>query len=67
MCDIRDLFIDESMIKNINDYNSIKEEIICEICQIILVKPKQCGACESIFCEKCIKTWFILLPKKKYL
>ena len=59
MSDIIDLFIDESMIKNINDYNSIKEEIICEICQGILVKPKQCGSCESIFCEKCINNWLL--------
>ena len=51
----QELFIDESMIKNINDYNLIKDEIICEICQGILIKPKQCEICESIFCEKCIK------------
>ena len=53
----QDLFIDESMIKNINEYNSIKDEIICEICQGILLNPKQCESCESIFCEKCINNW----------
>ena len=52
MNDNQELFIDESMIKNINDYNLIKDEIICEICQGILIKPKQCEICESIFCEK---------------
>ena len=57
MNDNQELFIDESMIKNINDYNSIKDEIICEICQGILIKPKQCEICESIFCEKCINSW----------
>ena len=41
--------------KNLSDYNLIKDEIICEICQGILIKPKQCEICESIFCEKCIK------------
>ena len=53
----QELFIDESMIKNLSDYNLIKDEIICEICQGILIKPKQCEICESIFCEKCINSW----------
>ena len=57
MNDNQELFIDESMIKNISEYNLIKDEIICEICQGILIKPKQCGMCESIFCEKCINSW----------
>jgi len=57
MNDSQDLFIDESMIKNINEYNSIKDEITCEICQGILLNPKQCESCESIFCEKCINNW----------
>ena len=57
MNDSQDLFIDESMIKNINEYNSIKDEITCEICQGILLNPKQCESCETIFCEKCINNW----------
>ena len=57
MNDNQELFIDESMIRNINDYNLIKDEIICEICQGILIKQKQCEICESIFCEKCINSW----------
>ena len=52
-----DFFIDEQMIKNIKDYNSIKDEITCEICQGILIKPKQCISCETNFCEKCINKW----------
>ena len=57
--DSEELFIDDSTIINIKEYNSIKDEIICEICQGILVKPKQCGSCESIFCEKCINNWLL--------
>jgi hypothetical protein len=45
------------MIKNISEYNSIKDEIICEICQNILLRPKQCESCESFFCENCINSW----------
>ena len=52
-----DLFIDESMIKNIKDYNQIKDEITCEICQGILIRPKQCISCETNYCEKCINNW----------
>ena len=55
--DSEELFIDDSTIINIKEYNSIKDEIICEICQGILVKPKQCDSCESIFCENCINKW----------
>ena len=33
----QELFIDESTIKNISDYNLIKDEITCEICQGILI------------------------------
>ena len=55
--DNQELFIDDSTITNINEYNSIKDEITCEICQGILVKPKQCISCESIFCENCINSW----------
>ena len=59
MSDIGELSIEESMIKNIKDYNSIKDEIICEICQGILIKPKQCNSCENNFCEKCINKWLL--------
>ena len=52
-----DLEIDESMIKNIQEYNLIKDEIICEICYGILINPKICQSCESVFCEKCINNW----------
>ena len=45
------------MIKNINEINLIKEEITCEICNGIIIKPKQCQSCETIFCEKCINEW----------
>lgn len=55
--DNQELFIDDTTITNINEYNSIKDEITCEICQGILVKPKQCISCESIFCENCINSW----------
>ena len=47
-----DLFIDESMIKNIKDYNPIKDEITCEICQGILIRPKQCISCENKLLRK---------------
>ena len=51
------LYINESMIKNTQVFNVIKDEIICEICSGILINPKQCQSCESIFCENCIKEW----------
>ena len=59
MDDNEDLYIEESMIQNINEYKSIKDEIICEICHSILIKPKQCNTCESLFCERCINKWLL--------
>ena len=51
------LIIEESMIKNINEINTIKDELTCEICNRIVIKPKQCNSCETIYCEKCINEW----------
>ena len=51
------LIIDESMIKNMQEYNLIKDEVSCEICSGVLIKSKQCQSCESIYCEKCINEW----------
>ena len=51
------LHIEESMVKNIQEYNNIKEEITCEICYGIVVKPKICETCETLFCENCINNW----------
>ena len=45
------LNIDKSMIKNIQEYNLIKDEITCEICYGLVIKPKICESCEIVFCE----------------
>jgi len=54
---IVNMHIDESSITNVGDYNLIKEEIICEICYGIAIKPKICKSCETLFCENCINNW----------
>ena len=51
------LTLDESMIKNIEEYKLIKDLIKCAICSGILIRPKQCQECESFFCENCINNW----------
>jgi len=51
------IVIDESMIKNIQEFEGVKEEITCEICYGIVIKPKMCESCETVFCEKCINNW----------
>ena len=45
------------MIKNIQEYNLIKDEITCEICYGLVIKPKICESCETVFCENCINNW----------
>ena len=45
------------MINNIQEYNVIKDEITCEICYRIVIKPNQCQTCETIFYESCINDW----------
>jgi len=51
------LHIEESMVNNIQEYNNIKEEISCEICHGIVVKPKICEICEALFWYNCINNW----------
>lgn len=51
------IIIDDSMVTNDQEYNIIKDEITCEICTCIVINPRQCDVCETVFCDKCIKAW----------
>lgn len=49
--------IDESLIKNVSIYETIKDLIHCSICSCIIVEPQQCNSCENVFCKVCITSW----------
>ena len=38
-------------------FKELKEDIICEICQGLMVIPMQCTKCQNTFCQKCIEVW----------
>ena len=54
-----------STIEEKNKIIKLKELMICFLCNEKIVKPKICSKCFKIFCEKCIKKWFINDKNKK--
>lgn len=49
-----DYFSEDCIVKD-QIYNSIKQSIICPICQNIFQNPLICSNCSTSFCQKCIK------------
>jgi hypothetical protein len=49
--------IDESLIKNMAIYETVKDLVHCAICSCILIDPQQCVTCDNVFCKVCITDW----------
>ena len=49
--------IPQNLIANRSDIKAFEEEIICDICQNIIMEPTQCLQCQNTFCKKCINDW----------
>lgn len=49
--------IDQSLINNLPDIKAFEEEIICSICDGIIVDPIQCIECQNSFCKECLAQW----------
>ena len=56
-------YINEKTIINDENYNKIKDSIICLICQNIIIEPLMCMICKNTFCKKCINQWIKRSPK----
>ncbi|CAK61783.1 unnamed protein product (macronuclear) [Paramecium tetraurelia] len=42
--------------------NTIDQNLLCLICQELVVDPKECSQCQNLFCSECITQW---LEKRK--
>jgi len=47
--------IDQDLITE--EYESLVEELICPICESLVINPVCCSKCEKPFCKYCIDTW----------
>lgn len=52
-----DHFIDESLVQNVELFESLKSDLICIICHGLLNDPVNCASCEVPFCSHCISNW----------
>ena len=52
-------YINEKTIIKDEQYNEIKDSIICQICKDIIIIPIMCSECKNSFCKKCIEKWDI--------
>ncbi len=37
--------------------NEVNSDFLCQICNLVVRKPRECIVCGNIFCESCIKNW----------
>ncbi|CAD8094446.1 unnamed protein product [Paramecium primaurelia] len=51
---LRDLIVDPT---------NIDQNLLCLICQELVIDPKECSQCQNLFCSDCITSW--LQQKKK--
>jgi hypothetical protein len=51
------MYIDIESIQNKDQFELIKENVVCSICQGLIYHPQQCQKCEHNFCNDCIKLW----------
>lgn len=49
--------LEKENIANLNEIAAFESEIMCTICQSILIDPYQCNQCENYFCNNCINIW----------
>lgn len=49
------MILESKEVENIDYFNTIKDKVICSVCEGILVDPKQCSHCKLIYCVDCIQ------------
>jgi hypothetical protein len=47
---------EETVVKN-ELYESLKDNIICQICQCLMIEPIICLNCQNYFCKNCVESW----------
>ena len=51
--------IDPNLINNKSDFELIKNQSICSLCNYIIWEPFQCSVCQSAFCYNCINEYYL--------
>jgi hypothetical protein len=51
------MYVDPDMVANKDSFKLIENNVICPICNGIIIDPVQCLDCENTFCEICIEQW----------
>ena len=49
-------FKEENIVKN-ELFEELKDEVICPICEGLMIVPMDCSVCQNLYCEKCIEQW----------
>ena len=52
------MFIDSSLIINVDYYKTIEKDVKCPICSGIINQPIQCDSCKHNMCKECSDSWF---------
>ena len=51
------MYVDPDLVINKENFKLIELNVICSICNGIVVAPVQCIECENCFCKSCIESW----------
>lgn len=56
-CDLdeKNIQLDISLV--VKEFMDLAEELRCPICLNLVLKPKECKSCSTVFCGKCIDEW----------
>ena len=46
----------ENIVKN-EVYGALKNDVICPLCEELMIVPMECSICQNLYCEKCIEKW----------
>ena len=46
----------ENIVKD-EVFKALKDQVICSICEELMIVPMECSICQNLYCEKCIEKW----------
>jgi hypothetical protein len=48
------MYIDKTSVSNISQSDIFLSDLICPLCNYIMMNPIQCNKCDNCFCKKCV-------------
>ena len=55
--DYKEQYLKEDYIVKDDVFEAEKEELICPICEELMIVPMECSVCQNLYCQKCIEKW----------